>query len=202
MYTCITLYFKEMFFIRGKKKKYKNLFKLELFLQGKLQHHVSTISYFWALNLIKPKPGLRLTCVCVNYNMNTLLVKHGLNGRYSHSHQLNFKLDWSGIELRLAQVVLTFLWEEDWEKECDRRGDTSHWWDTETSLTLQRSERFIRRCLCLGWSWDAHAGWKSGWRSRWRSVVTGRTHENLGDVKILMINDQHCCEAKAKRTFS
>lgn len=40
-------------------------------------------------------------------------------------------------------------------------------------FTLHRSERFIRRCLCLGWSWDAPAGWKSGCRRRWRSVVTG-----------------------------
>lgn len=32
--------------------------------------------------------------------------------QYSHSHQLNFKLDWSRIKLWLAQVVLTFLKEE------------------------------------------------------------------------------------------
>lgn len=49
----------------------------------------------------------------------------------------------------------------------------------ETVLTLQRSERFIRRCLCLGWSWDAPAGWKSGCSSRCRSVVTGRTRGGL-----------------------
>lgn len=35
--------------------------------------------------------------------------------RYSHSHQLNLKLDWSRIKLWLAQIVLAFLEEE---KKC------------------------------------------------------------------------------------
>ena len=39
--------------------------------------------------------------------------------------------------------------------------------------TLQRSDLFIRRCLCLGWSWDAPDGWKSGCSRRCRRVVTG-----------------------------
>lgn len=44
MYTYITLFYKDMFFIRGEKKQHKILFKLELFLEGKLQHLVSTLS--------------------------------------------------------------------------------------------------------------------------------------------------------------
>lgn len=31
------------------------------------------------------------------------------HARHSHSHQLNFKLDWSWIEFRLAEIVLAFL---------------------------------------------------------------------------------------------
>lgn len=64
------------------------------------------------------------------------------------------------------------------------------------ALTLQRSERFIRRCLCLGWSWDAPAGWKSGCRSRWRSVVTGRTQQIL-DPTWLPLSERH----KMGKTF-
>lgn len=36
---------------------------------------------------------------------------------YSHSHQLDFELDWSWIKLWLAQVVLAFLTEEMGEKQ-------------------------------------------------------------------------------------
>lgn len=119
------LYYKDMFFIR-KKTNHKKAIEAWAVPGGKSatpQNH--TQLNFGALNLIKAKPGLRLTCGCVNYNMTTLLVKHVLNGGYSHSHQLNFKLDWSGIKLRLTQVVLTFLWEEDGENECDCRGDVA-----------------------------------------------------------------------------
>lgn len=65
---------------------------------------------------------------------------------YSHSHQLDFELDWSWVKLWLAQVVLAFL-TEDMEKNSSSarlpilRTTTTTTTTTATTTTAARAER-------------------------------------------------------------
>lgn len=146
--------------------------------------------------------------------MVTLYMKQIFNGGYSHSHQLNFKLDWSGIKLWLAQVVLTLL------RGRGRGGcrDKERYRGVDVYMAVTV---FDRQSSLVGCWNDAHPA--AEWALHQEVFVSGvelrcpgrleiglekplaecshwRTMENLVSFLIMSISDRHSCEAK--RTFS
>lgn len=144
-------------------------------------------------------------------------MKHVFNGGYLHSHQLNFKLDWSGIKLWLAQVVLTFLWEGekkieiknvvarggdgyiavfDWQSSmvgCWNGTDPAAEWALHQEVFVSGVE--LRRPDGLEIGLEKPLAECSHWEDTWKLSWTLRIL--IMKLLIKSICDQYCCEPEA-----